>query len=169
VSGLEAVLSGRLDPAFLNSLRAFDAAFVLDLGGGTQGIVGVDVKYHECRKAEIPRPENLWRYLEVAGRSSAVAARATDVVEGRTELAVMWLEHLLVLSMLQHVSRRWRWGRYVVVYPAGNSDVAELCTRYAGLLVERSTFSSTTIEQLLDAGALPAKAATSLRDRYIVA
>ncbi len=81
----------------------------------------------------------------------------------------MWLEHLLPLSMLQHASRRWRWGRYVVVYPAGNSDVAELCTHYAGLLVEPSTFSSTTIEQLLDAGALPAKAATALRDRYIVA
>jgi hypothetical protein len=35
---------GRLDLAWLNSLRAFDAAFVLDRGDGTQGIVAVDTK-----------------------------------------------------------------------------------------------------------------------------
>ena len=33
---------GRFDPTYLNSLRAFDAAFVLDLDDGTEGIVGVD-------------------------------------------------------------------------------------------------------------------------------
>ena len=35
----------------------------------------------------------------------------------------MWLEHLLLLSMLQHPSRTWSWGRYVVVHPAGNSEL----------------------------------------------
>lgn len=35
---------GRFDPAYLGSLRAFDAAFVLDLGDGTRGIVALDVK-----------------------------------------------------------------------------------------------------------------------------
>ena len=48
---------GRFDPAYLNSLRAFDAAFVLDLGDGTQGIVGVDVKYHEWTKPRDPEAE----------------------------------------------------------------------------------------------------------------
>jgi hypothetical protein len=57
---------GRFDPAYLNSLRAFDVAFILDLGDGTQGIVGVDTRYHERAKPEIPKPSNLWRYLEVA-------------------------------------------------------------------------------------------------------
>lgn len=32
---------GRFDPAYLGSLRAFDAAFVLEVGDGTRGIVGV--------------------------------------------------------------------------------------------------------------------------------
>jgi hypothetical protein len=45
----------------------------------------------------------------------------------------MWLEHLLLLSMLQHVSGSWNWGRYVVVHPAGNSDVAEAGDRYRDL------------------------------------
>jgi hypothetical protein len=81
----------------------------------------------------------------------------------------MWLEHLLLLSMLQHPSGRWSWGRYVVVHPAGNSDFADACTRYAGLLAERSTFSSMTLEELLDADVLPAQTNAAVRDRYLPA
>jgi hypothetical protein len=158
---------GRLDPAYLNSLRAFDAAFVLELDDGTQGIVGIDTKYHEWAKPEIPKPRNLARYLEVAQRSGAFAAGALDSVKGRSELAVMWLEHLLLLSMLQHVSARWSWGRYVVVHPAGNSDIADACARYHDLLTDESTFSSMTIEQLLDANALPPETTATLRERYL--
>src|ERR671936_1566961 len=141
----------RLDPTYLNSLRAFDAAFVLDLDDGTQGIVGVDTKYHEWAKPEIPKPSNLPRYLEVAERSGAFRPGATDSVKGRSELAVMWLEHLLLLSMLQHASGRWSWGRYVVVHHAANSDFAEACARYGALLVDQSTFASAIVEELLDA------------------
>jgi hypothetical protein len=158
---------GRFDPAYLNSLRAFDAAFVLDQPDGTQGIVGVATRYHERNNAETPKPENLWRYLEVAERSGVFAPGAIDAVKGRSDLAVMWLEHLLLLSMLQHVSGSWTWGRYVVVHPAGNRDVTDACARYRALLADRPTFSSLTIEQLLDADALPAGTAAALRDRYL--
>ena len=158
---------GRLDPAYLNSLRAFDLAFVLDLHDRTKGVVGVDTRYHEWTKPETPKPSNLRRYLEVAERSGVFAPGAVDAVKGRNELAEMWLEHLLLLSMLQHVSGTWKWGRYVVVHPAGNSDYAEACARYRSLLVDQSTFSSMTIEQLLDAQALPAPTARVLRERYL--
>jgi PD-(D/E)XK nuclease superfamily len=158
---------GRLDPEYLNSLRAFDAAFVLDLGDGTQGVVGLDVKYHEWMKPEVPKPSNLWRNLEVAERSGVFQPGATDEVKGRSELCEMWLEHLLLLSMLQHVSDAWSWGRYVVVHPAGNSRVADACARYRDLLVDRSTFSSVTLEELFDAGALPGPTVAALRERYI--
>jgi PD-(D/E)XK nuclease superfamily len=153
---------GWLDPAYLNSLRAFDAAFVLD-----RGIVGVAVKYHERGKTEIPKPENLERYLEVAKRSGVFKRGATDEVQGRSDLAVMWLEHLLLLSMLQHESGRWSWGRYAVVQAAGNTDVADECARYRALLADESTFACTTIEELLDTGALPAKTTAALRERYV--
>jgi hypothetical protein len=158
---------GRLDPAYLNSLRAFDVAFVLDLGDGTRGIVGVVTKYHEWAKPEIPKPENLWRYVEVAERAGVFASGAIDVVKGRSGLAVMWLEHLLLLSMLQHASRMWSWGRYVVVHPAGNTDFAEACARYRSLLVDEPTFASTTLEELLDGGVLPASTLAAFRDRYM--
>ena len=158
---------GRLNPAYINSLRAFDAAFVLDLGDGTNAIVGVDTKYHDRAKAEIPKPRNLPRYLEVADRSGAFKQGATDAVKGRSDLAVMWLEHLLLLSMLQHEGATWSWGRYVVVYPAGNSDVADMCARYRELLADESTFASMTLEELLDANVLPARTTAALRARYL--
>jgi PD-(D/E)XK nuclease superfamily len=158
---------GRFDAAYLNSLRAFDAAFVLDLGDGTHGIVGVAVKYHEWMKPETPKPSNLRRYVEVAKRSGVFARGAIEAVKGRSELAVMWLEHLLLLSMLQHPSGAWSWGRYVVVHPAGNSSVADGCARYRELLVEQSTFGSLTFEELLDAKVLPTRTATALRGRYV--
>ena len=158
---------GRLDPSYLNSLRVFDAAFVLDRGDGTKGILTVDVKYHERRKAEIPRPENVSRYVQVADRSGVFAPGAIDSLKSRGELAVMWLEHLLMFSMLQQQSGEWTWGGHVVVYPAGNSDIAELCERYRSLIVDGSTFSTITIEELLAARALPQQTTAALRDRYI--
>jgi hypothetical protein len=79
----------------------------------------------------------------------------------------MWLEHLLLLSMLQHASGAWRWGRYFIVYPAGNLDVIDACSRYRALLKDESTFSSLAIEELLDARVLPSQTTASLSERYI--
>jgi len=154
---------GWLDPAYLGSLRAFDAALVLDAGG----ILGVDVEYHERAKAETPKPENMHRYLQVAERSGTFAPGALDSLKARSDLAVLWLEHLLLLSMLQHESGAWSSGRYVVVHPAGNTDVADLCARYRRLLQDDSTFSSVTLEELIDAGVHLRATAKALRKRYV--
>ena len=160
---------GRLDPAWLNSLRAFDAAFVLDAGDGRRSILAVDTNYHERAKTEIPKPENRRRYVEVAERARVFAPGAIDALTGRSELAVMWLEHLLLHSMLQHPSGSWSWGRYVVVHPAGNPDIADLCARYRSLLTDASTYASVTLEALLGEGALPAETAAAIRERYLPA
>jgi hypothetical protein len=159
---------GRFDPAYLNSLRAFDACFVLDLGDGGRGVVGVDTRYWEWAKPETPKPSNLGRYREVAERSGAFDAGAVDVLAPRSALCELWLEHLLLLSMLQHESGLWRWGRFVVVHPAGNVDYAAATDRYAALLANPSTFATATLEDLLDVGALPPAADDALRERYVV-
>ena len=127
----------------------------------------MDVKYHEWAKPEVPKPSNLWRYLEVAERSRAFAPGATDRVKGRSSHCEMWLEHLLLLSMLQHTGGAWAWGIYVVVHPAGNSDFADACARYRDLLVDPSTFFSVTVEELFDAKILPRRAVAALRARYV--
>lgn len=159
---------GRFDPQYLNSLRSFDAAFVLDRGDGTRGIVGLATKYHERNKAETPKPSNLWRTVTVAEQSGVFSAGAIERVKGRSDLAVMWLEHLLLLSMLQHPSGSWTWGRYVVVRPAANTDVSDACKRYEDLLADRSSFASMSIEELVDSKALPAPTAAAVRERYLL-
>ncbi|HEV7887757.1 MAG TPA: hypothetical protein VGO92_09370 [Acidimicrobiales bacterium] len=159
---------GRLDRAYTGNLMAFSVAFVLDLGDGTQGIVGVEAKYHDRVQRHVPKPTRLARYLEVADTSGVFGPEAVDAVKG-TDLLVMWLDHLLLLSMLQHPSRTWSWGRLVHVYPAGNSDFAQACARYRSLLVDQSTFSSVTLEEVLDSGALSGPTVAALRDRYLPA
>jgi hypothetical protein len=138
---------------------------VLDLGDGTQGIVGVVTAYHDVNRRQPPKPSRLPRYREITASSGFFGPGAIDAVNG-TDLIHVWLEHLLVLSMLQHPSSAWRWGRLVVLHPAGNTNFAEACARYRALLEHQSTFSSVTLEKLLDADALPPPTVAALRERY---
>jgi hypothetical protein len=169
VTGVRFIHSpGWFDPAYINSLRAFDVVFEVDLGGGSRGLVVFDVKYHERTKAETPRTENLDRYAEVAKRSRAFARGAIDKLNRRGDLSVTWITHLLLFSMLQHRSDGWAWGRYVVVHPEGNADMADLCARYRAMLADDSSFATLTLEALLGSGALPRKTTAALRARYPV-
>jgi len=157
---------GWLDPGYLGNLVAFDVAFVLDLGGGQRGILGVETRYQERPERREPKPERLTRYLEVAERSRLFTPEAIAAVNG-TDLLVMWLEHLLVQSMLQHPSDTWRWGRLVYLHPSINRGFADACARYRSLLRDPSSFAPMTIEDVLDSGALPSTTAAAVRERYI--
>jgi hypothetical protein len=157
---------GRLDPKYLNSLRAFNVAFLLDVGSGNRAVVGVDTKYHERNKVEQPKPTNAARNVEVCDRSGVFAPTALRLLE-RSDLAEIWLEHLLLHSMLQHESGTWTWGRYVVVHPADNTDLGDAGARYRDFLADDSTFATMTVESLLDSGALRPRTTAALRTRYL--
>jgi PD-(D/E)XK nuclease superfamily len=157
---------GRLDAAYIGNLCAFGVAFVLDLGAGTHGILGIKAAYADWNKRQPPKPERLVRYIEVSERSGTFGPKWIGAVNG-TELIHVWLEHQLLHSMLQHPGGEWRWGRYVVVHPAGNTDFGEVCATYRGLLVDESTFASATVEELLGGGVFPEPMIAAFRERYL--
>jgi len=155
---------GWLDPEYLGNLIPFDVAIELALGDGERGIIGLATKYHDRLLPQTPKPTRLARYRAVAKRSGAFARGATDDVDA--DLVVIWLQHLLVWSMLQHPGGTWRWGRFVIVHAEDNRDFATAATRYRDRLRDLSTFGSVTAEALLASRALPRTATATLRDRY---
>jgi len=68
--------------------------------------------------------------------------------------------------MLQHESREWSWGRYVVVHPADNPDVVDLMARYRNYLADDSTFATMTLGEVFGSSALPASTTKALVARY---
>jgi hypothetical protein len=106
------------------------------------------------------------RFVEIHDRSDAFIPGAVDMLNA-SRLSLVWLEHLLLLSMLQHEGGRWTWGRYVVVHPKGNTDIAHANDDYRKLLADDATFRSATIEGLLSAKVLAPKTAAALRRRYL--
>jgi hypothetical protein len=159
---------GRRDPAFLGNKSAFDVAFDIDAGNGSRAIVGVETKYHEHAVAEKePKPAALARYVEVTERSRMFAEGWRERVIG-TDLQQIWLDHLLVLAMLQHPSQRWVRGRFVLVFPSANPSFAAAAARYRTVLRDGATFDARTIESLLAAsGAISEESSRLFRDRYL--
>ena len=66
--------------------------------------------------------------------------------------------------MLQHPSRKWIWGRFVLVFPSANPSYASIAASYASLLRDSATFQARTLEALLDASVVPAR---EFRARYL--
>lgn len=159
---------GRLDPSWLNSLRQFAVAFELDLGSGARGLLAVGLRYHEWAKPETPKPENRWRTDEVHERSGAFRDGVLDELGVKSGLCELWLEHLLLLSMLQHPDEPIAWGRYVLVHPAGNASIAGAMETYRSMLADEDTFGATTLEHLLEADVLGADLTERLRQRYLI-
>jgi hypothetical protein len=162
---------GRRDPTLLANRSAFDVAFEIETGDRTRAIIGVETKYHEHAKRE-PRPRDavLQHYIEVTGQSGEFREGWQAALIG-TELQQIWLDHLLVLAMVQHPSRRWSWGRFVLVYPAENPSFARAVTAYRSVLREAAqTFEFRTIEGLLATpAALPVAVRAEFEGRYLVA
>ena len=119
---------GRRDPRWLGDRTAFDVMLEVGTGPGRH-LIGIETKYHEHAIAEkAPSAQRMVRYAEVAEASGVFHHGATGQIIG-TDLQQIWLDHLLVLSMMQHESGRWLWGKYVLVHPTRNPSFARLADR----------------------------------------
>lgn len=159
----------RRDNTYLGDRTAFDAAITFERADGSAGVVGIETKYHEhILKERPPNPKTrLPRYREVTERSEIFKPGWEKAIVGQ-ELQQIWRDHLLVLSMLQHPSGKWTFGRYVLVHPAMNPNFAEAGARYRDLLDDDATFAVRTLEELLDEHVLhPPQVEDAFRSRYL--
>lgn len=158
---------GRRDRTFLGNRSAFDAAFEIHGSSAGRGIIGVETKYHEHAVAEAPpKAAPLARYVEVTERAGIFVEGWREQIIGK-ELQQVWLDHLLVLAMLQHPSRRWTWGRFVLAYPSANPSFSAVASRYRSLLRDESTFEARTLEGLATSGAVGVDSARAFGERYL--
>ena len=71
--------------------------------------------------------------------------------------------------MLQHPSKQWTWGRFVLAYPEGNPSFTRAAARYREVLRDAGTFEARSLEDLVDTpGVLAGETASALRERYFV-
>jgi len=157
----------QLEGEYLENRSAFDVAFILDLGGGKKGVLGVETKYHEhCKREKIPSGKRIARYKAVVAASGLMSPANVEKVIG-SDLQQIWLDHLLASSMPLHASQKWAWAGFALVHPARNPSYARAVERYQSLLSNPSTIQVTSIESLLQAGVLPEATAQAFKERYL--
>lgn len=154
---------GRGDPRFTADGSAFDVFVCYDVDG-TKGFVGieyaenldVDEARHRARYDEITREMNIFV------PSSAPRLRVRPLEQ-------FWRDHLLACSLLLDRASGFNHGAFVVLYPLGNDIVGSAVTQYRSCLLDSTTFTSWTLERVLDvlddagAGAW----AKEVRERYV--
>ena len=101
---------GRLDPAYLGSLVASMSRSCSTSATAHRGSSAVDTKYHESTSRRPPKPSNGCRATARSPTGRASSCRARSTRSTGADLIRVWLEHLLVLSMLQHPSGAWTLG-----------------------------------------------------------
>ena len=157
----------RIRGEYLENRSAFDVAFLLDLGNGDRGVLGVETKYHEdCKAEKSPSEERFGRYSYVTAKSKIMSTEAMKNILG-TKLQQIWLDHLLAESMMLCEPKEWAWAGFALVHPAGNPSYARAMQDYRKILKEPDSVRVSTIESLLEANVLPAPIASAFKARYL--
>jgi len=159
---------GRQIPGrFLENRSAFDAAFEIETGTGKKGVVGIETKYHEhSQKPPVPSRKRIARYKYIALQSGIFTEHQVDSIIG-THLQQVWLDHLLVLSMLVDSSRKWDWVKFVLISPAKNPSYRKVAEEYETLIDTHSSFEFISLETVIDNPNFPSLFQDNFRTRYI--
>ena len=166
VTGIEFEHSpGRGERRFTHDGSALDVFVKYEFNGGA-GFVGVEVKYVE----DLDRDEARYRkrYDEVTRQMGIFEPTALSQLRERP-LEQFWRDHLLVGGMLLDQESGFERGMFAVLYPKGNTVIESAVTRYRSCLLDAATFTSWTLEQVLDAvdQAGAAGWVTEVRERYL--
>ncbi len=156
---------GRGERRFTADGSAFDV-FVSFKVGGSRGFVGIEVKYAE--NLDVDEAQHRARYDEITREMNIFVPGSVPTLRIRP-LEQFWRDHLLACSLLLDRASGFNHGAFVVLYPLGNSIVESAVTRYRSCLLNSTTFTSWTQEQVLDAldDAGAGAWASNVRKRYL--
>jgi hypothetical protein len=157
---------GRRDAKYTGDRSAFDVFVEYVAVGGARGFLGVEVKYHEDL-GDTPA-EHRARYDEVACAMGAFQPDALSKLRQKP-LQQIWRDHLLVGSLVADADAGYGEGRFVFLSPAENTRCRDAVVAYRACLVNETTFSAWTFEQVVAAlrGATPAPWVDELAARYL--
>lgn len=166
----------RRSERYTRDRTAFDVAIRVGDTSGPRTVVGIETKYHEHSAPEKkPKPEGMQRYQEQTDFLVGIAERSDAFDDGwqaevlTTDLRQIWRDHLLALSMREHLDEWTAATRYVLLYPSRNVSYLDAVGRYARLLKPGGTsFEAFAIEDVLGAAFAhggPTKQA--FRERYL--
>lgn len=148
VTGIEFEHSpGRGDPRFTADGSAFDV-FVTYEVGATKGFVGIEVKYAE--NLDVDEARHRARYDEITREMNIFVPSSLPALRVRP-LEQFWWDHLLACSLLLDRASGFNHGAFIVLYPEGNTIVEAAVADYGSCLVDSTTFTSWTLEHVLDA------------------
>ncbi len=167
VTGIEFEHSpGRGDARFTMDNSAFDVFVEYVPGTGQRGFVGIEVKYVE--DLDVTPARHRARYDEVAGAMRCFVPGALHRLRQKP-LEQLWRDHLLAGSLLLDSGSGFEQGTFAVLYPSGNATVAKAVEGYRAWLTEGASFTTWTLEVVLDAieEAGAGTWAREVRERYL--
>ena len=110
---------------------------------GTQGFIGIEVKYHENLRGQAA--DHRERYDEVANGMKCFKRDRRAQLQSQP-LQQIWRDHLLAGSLRK--ADGYEEGFFVFLYPGGNTHCSEAIAQYRDCLTNTSTFDAWILEDV---------------------
>jgi len=155
----------RSNPAFTHDRTAFDAVAKVTTTNRTHGFVAIELKYSETMAEP---PARLRPRYDTLSRDSGLYKDPDSAALRENPLQQLWRQHMLAAAMVRN--GLYSGGRFIVIAPRFNAQVAHAVQRYRQHLVDEPlvSFDALSLEAVVTAvrrgGAT--ETADLLHDRY---
>lgn len=140
---------------YLNDRTSFDSFLTYEHINGTQGIIGIEVKYTEHsyplghkERLEVNNPSGI--YFKVS-QNSGLYKEGSMAKLKQDKYRQIWRNHLLGERILEVDAQLYRHFTLITLYPAGNTYMHSACMEYKELLNDefKDKFLPLTYESFL--------------------
>ena len=142
---------GRRNVRYTGDASAYDVYVRCKTSVGSDGFLGIEVKYHENMKSQHRKEKDY--YSKHGGRYEQLAEtmgcfRKEELVRVRgTRLQQLWRDHLLVGA--QNLADGFADASFILLHPRGNRDCAKAAQEYKRCLSDERSFEVWTMEDFV--------------------